>query len=778
MVNKSYLKTHMQNQHPDCNICKESFLTKSDLKDHTAKIHSSSSIRIVKEVLKEEKALKSLAKPFQEKSLNCDLCTFSAFSERYLWMHREKSHINDHAQYEMIGSKRDVTLVKTSSVSEPPKKKKFFEEITQEEAKEIKERSKQMDLKILEKRRKDKEKEHVAMIHLKDKNIETHKSDEKNMKEKNTKKKEDQERPTNQGSKLNDNKSEQNNVLVNKLKHPKLRKLPLAVQCLHPNSLEYMAEGNGACCVNCLAMWLFLNEKEMGPQTSWDLNTFIATYRGHFQPLLEFPMDIVIGVGGKSIRFEKGEEDSFFDTLVSSQEMSFMWRNGFDIQALTDMTNMPIEVTLFDTETNSVENVQTFQPTQNFPWNENDPTKPTKQKYNRKIMRLINYKNLHFNLIIHENDQIVQMLVPEKNTQQHVKERECVNEESVKINELTERLKKAEKSNKELKETLKICEDSKVKLKTDHKEAMEEVGKMKESVEKYKLEIKTLTQYKNMICKENPTTPASCVDQEAVQLPELLLQGPSPAPNQGAVKHPKLLVQGPPPAPYQGAVQRTEPLVQGPPPAPHQVLPQPTSKEPAPWTTVLPSNRKSPKRTGSGSESNQRNCPKCYFQSNCNEEMNNHYNMSHVPSGEKNTIAIRTEKLTCRNCKVEFENYWSMMNHRRDNHPTDRSCRYDLEDRCKHSAEECWYKHKSGRNPKIPTESSHINKCFECKMTFRNRNELMMHKKVEHVELCKPCEKYSKNECTRANTCWYPHTPNQDFHINQLNARPPINTSQ
>ena len=226
MVNKSYLKTHMQNQHPDCNICKESFLTKSDLKDHTAKIHSSSSIRIVKEVLKEEKALKSLAKPFQEKSLNCDLCTFSAFSERYLWMHREKSHINDHAQYEMIGSKRDVTLVKTSSVSEPPKKKKFFEEITQEEAKEIKERSKQMDLKILEKRRKDEEKEQVAMIHLKDKNIETHKSDEKNMKEKNTKKKEDQERPTNQGSKLNDNKSEQNNVLVNKLKHPKQENCP------------------------------------------------------------------------------------------------------------------------------------------------------------------------------------------------------------------------------------------------------------------------------------------------------------------------------------------------------------------------------------------------------------------------------------------------------------------------------------------------------------------------------------------------------------------------
>ena len=82
-----------------------------------------------------------------------------------------------------------------------------------------------------------------------------------------------------------------------------------------------MAEGNGAYCVNCVAMWLFLNETEMGPQTGRDLNTFIASHRTHYGPLMELPMDIIIGVGGKIIRFDKGEEDSFFDTLVSSQEM-------------------------------------------------------------------------------------------------------------------------------------------------------------------------------------------------------------------------------------------------------------------------------------------------------------------------------------------------------------------------------------------------------------------------------------------------------------------------
>ena len=40
---------------------------------------------------------------------------------------------------------------------------------------------------------------------------------------------------------------------------------------------------------------------------------------------------------------------------------------------------MPIEVTLFDPKTNSVENIQPFEPTPNFLWKENDPNKPEKR---------------------------------------------------------------------------------------------------------------------------------------------------------------------------------------------------------------------------------------------------------------------------------------------------------------------------------------------------------------------------------------------------------------
>ena len=165
-----------------------------------------------------------------------------------------------------------------------------------------------------------------------------------------------------------------------------------------------------------------------------------------------------------------------------------------------------------------------------------------------------------------------------------------------------------------------------------------------------------------------------------------------------------------------------------------------------------------------------------FFQSNSKEEMENHFKMSHVPKGEASKVIIRAERMSCRNCKVEFQNYWSLMNHRRDNHPTDKYCRYDLEDRCKHSSEACWYKHKIGNNQILSNQpNQNLNKCFECNLKFQNRNELMMHKKNEHAEQCKPCNKNINNECTRGETCWYPHTQDQGFHENQLNSRPPIN---
>ena len=379
-------------------------------------------------------------------------------------------------------------------------------------------------------------------------------------------------------------------------------------------------------------------------------------------------------------------------------------------------------------------------------------------------MKLINYKNQHFNLIVDEDDEIVKMLVPEGKKHHSVKVGEIGSKDGHVVKDLEERLKIAEEEKKDLAVKLKIAEESKTKLRNDHKEAMKEVGRMKETIEKYKIENKTLAEYKSMISKNVAPTPDPC---QPPKLPAHELPSPKlPAPELPA-------------ADLQVHQQATSASPGDLPP--HQSGVQPSSNNPAPWTLVPPSlHRKKVTRTGSGSESNQRNCPKCYFQSNCKDEMDNHYKMSHVPQGESMNIAIRTEAMICRNCKVEFKNYWSLMNHRRDNHPTEKACRYDLEDRCKHNDNECWYKHKNKNNPNMHSPNAsqnqtNINECYDCKLKFRNKNELMMHKKIQHIEKCKPCDKYFKNLCTRESTCWYPHIQNQDFHENQLNSRPPIN---
>ena len=131
------------------------------------------------------------------------------------------------------------------------------------------------------------------------------------------------------------------------------------------------------------------------------------------------------------------------------------------------MTNISIEVTLFDPETNLVESVQTFEPSPNFPWKENDSMKPNIQKYKRNMIKLLNYKNQHFNLIVGEDDEIVNMLVPKKKVSQAVNDENVQKDDNHALKDLTHRLKLSEDSKKELAQKLKFSEESKTKMKRD-----------------------------------------------------------------------------------------------------------------------------------------------------------------------------------------------------------------------------------------------------------------------------------------------------------------------
>ena len=109
-----------------------------------------------------------------------------------------------------------------------------------------------------------------------------------------------------------------------KLPH-NVKELPPLVKCKYPDSKEFCVVGDGACCLNCLAAWILL-DPALGAALGRDFNTHIAEYRGYYKEKITFPLTVTIG-GGKIVVFEEGEEDKFFDLLVSSPEASYMKLN-------------------------------------------------------------------------------------------------------------------------------------------------------------------------------------------------------------------------------------------------------------------------------------------------------------------------------------------------------------------------------------------------------------------------------------------------------------------
>ena len=82
----------------------------------------------------------------------------------------------------------------------------------------------------------------------------------------------------------------------------------------------------------------------------------------------------------------------------------------------------------------------------------------------------------------------------------------------------------------------------------------------------------------------------------------------------------------------------------------------------------------------------QYNCKDCAFQGDSWSSLKKHIqSLRHNPSDF-------SEK--CFTCKIEFNSYWTLMNHRREEHPSKKICRYYLKQECLFSSKKCWYKHE------------------------------------------------------------------------------------
>ena len=124
--------------------------------------------------------------------------------------------------------------------------------------------------------------------------------------------------------------------------------------------------------------------------------------------------------------------------------------------------------------------------------------------------------------------------------------------------------------------------------------------------------------------------------------------------------------------------------------------------------------------------------------------------------------AMLGETKACRDCAEEFCDYWNLKNHRQDTHPDKRRrCRNDLQGDCTFSDDGpygCWWRHAKAQTTTENTDHDFIETCNLCEQMFKNRLEMMVHKKNRHIETVSLCKEYLKGTCDYpAQRCWFRH---------------------
>ena len=623
-------------------------------------------------------------------------------------------------------------MVKTSSIHEPKRKKAAEEE-------DMIERSKNMDKKILEKRKNEDYEEMLRQKELIERKREDEiKSELENKRRKHEKEKDKKKRENEKQSSLPSN----------------VKELPTCVKSLYPDSLQFCVPGDGACCLNCVAAWILLDVAR-GPQLARDLNTHLAEYRPYYINKLSFPLTITIA-GGERIVYDEGEENDFFDMLVTSPEACFMWRGSADVIGLTNFTNMKIEIAIYNQDTNTVEEIQKYEPDLKFPWKSEDANAPRNNNY--PDMKLLNYKNTHFDLIVQKGHPLLGHVPVESPAQDaekskgagavEVQEKE-VRRDNIQVTEPGKTNFPCAYCDKKFSVDNTCYEHIKSEHKEKYicllenklKESESQVCKLSEEVEKIKIEnkeLKTIRKSRNPATKEFLGDNYDEEDEIELDSERELLQS------------------------KQRGFRRAGPQVQSHPVFSCHVCGFQFTDQ-SNLDTHLKKHNDSTKvcnKCGKSfknevdldfhkiyehSEISQWNCMQCSFQANSKDLLKTHINFKHTKDTAK-------EVLDCDKCKRQFRSTWHLRNHTRDDHGKEEECNFYKDNRCKFG-NTCWKLHSEQVGPKTFM-------CYSCKETFININELMTHRKKKHIEMVKPCDP-KQGTCRfekEPEKCWFKHT--------------------
>ena len=140
------------------------------------------------------------------------------------------------------------------------------------------------------------------------------------------------------------------------------------------------------------------------------------------------------------------------------------------------------------------------------------------------------------------------------------------------------------------------------------------------------------------------------------------------------------------------------------------------------------------------------NCMDCDFQTTSEAYLKNHINIKHT--------------IICRICEMEFKDKRNLLQHRKKEHYSSVApCKKYAENNCPYKNETCFWNHTK------TSESENI-QCFICGKTFRNKIEIMKHRKLEHIEFFKVCNKYQEGKCGfQESFCFFKHDKKEQIDV-------------
>ena len=114
-----------------------------------------------------------------------------------------------------------------------------------------------------------------------------------------------------------------------------------------------------------------------------------------------------------------------------------------------------------------------------------------------------------------------------------------------------------------------------------------------------------------------------------------------------------------------------------------------------------------------------------------------------------------------------------MIEHRRINHPSNRKC--NKFPACE-NGDRCLYKHEGTSQTgqaQVNQAQENIFTCRTCKLEFNDKNSMMFHRKIDHINEVKACKNFVAGlNCRKGpDLCWYKHEHPAQSIRNTLNKK-------